>query len=328
MTNRNSVRGALEGYDRALPLAFLSACWWAKYAPRAKGWLPRRIGRTFGRNMTCCVRTRAGARMAVDPVNLDFYCLVKLRNGVWEEDVLDACLRVVQPGDVFYDIGANAGILTLEVAQTFGDKVTVLAFEPQPTLARALVISIALNGFQNVRLHQALLGDRQCETDLFIADHGIHTSLVARETGATPLACRMETLDALVANDRLPLPTVIKIDVEGAELQVLRGARQTLRSSHPAIIFEADENMPRFGYTHRDLFKLLSELGDYTFYHIDGSEMNPVNDPDSAALGNYVALPPSRRSLLGLAPHSADSSNLRPLGIAPLRSISPYDRLA
>ena len=217
----------VEQYRGALPLTFRFAYWWAKYVPRAKGWLPRRIGRTFGRAMSCSVRTRAGAYLAVDPVNLDFYCLVKLRNGIWEEDVLDACLKVILPGDIFYDIGANAGILTVDVAQTFGKQVTVHAFEPQPTLARSLAISILLNGFQNVQLHQALLGDRVYETDFFIADHGIHSSLIAREAGATPLNCRMETLDALVASGPLPLPTVIKIDVEGAELQVLRGAWQT-----------------------------------------------------------------------------------------------------
>lgn len=299
---------ALDHYADAPPLTFLCAYWWAKYAPRAKGWLPRRIGRSFGRSMTSSVLTRAGARMAIDPVNLDFYCFVKLRNGVWEEDVLDACLRVLQPGDVFYDIGANGGILTLDVAQTFRDKVTVHAFEPQPTLAHSLAVSIALNGFQNVRLHQTLLGDKHCDTTLFIADHGIHTSIVARESGCTPLVCRMETLDSLFGSGQLPAPNVIKIDVEGAELQVLRGARQMLSSAPPTIIFEADENMPRFGYTHRDVFELLGELGEYAFYQINGDGICPVEDKAAAAFGNYVALPPSRRSLLNLERESKASS--------------------
>ena len=323
-TDYHSQGVAVDDFSDTLPLTFRCAYWWAKYAPRAKGWLPRRIGRTFGRNMTCAVRTRAGAYLAVDPVNLDFYCLVKIRNGIWEEDVLDACLKVILPGDIFYDIGANSGILTVDVAQTFGHQVTVHAFEPQPTLARSLAISIALNDFQNVQLHQTLLGDRLCETDFLIADHGIHSSLIAREAGATALNCRMETLDTLVASGQLPPPNVIKIDVEGAELQVLRGARQTLRSALPAIIFEADENMPRFGYTHRELFQVLSELGDYTFYHINGSELNLVNDPAGAALGNYVALPPLRRSLLGLERLSENSRAVRPLTTAQSRSfLSP-----
>ena len=94
--------------------------------------------------MTCVIRTRTGALLAVDPVDLDFYCQVQLQNGVWEEDVLGACLRAIRPGDVFYDIGANAGIVAVDVARTFGERVTVHAFEPQPTLAASLATSIAL----------------------------------------------------------------------------------------------------------------------------------------------------------------------------------------
>jgi len=284
-----------HGYTDALPLAFRCACGWMKYAPRGKGWVPRRIGRSVGRGMTCAIRTRAGARLAVDPANLDFYCQVQLQNGVWEESVLDACLRALRPGDVFYDVGANAGIVAVDVARTFGDAVTVHAFEPQPTLARSLTVSIALNAFTRAQVHRLLLGDTSGETDLYVADHGVHSSLVSREAGAIRLSCRMETIDGLVAAGTVPPPSVIKMDVEGAELRVLQGARKTLRVAPPVIVFEADDNMARFGYTHRDLFGFLRELADYTFHRIDGADWIPVDPADDAAWGDYVALPPARR---------------------------------
>jgi FkbM family methyltransferase len=282
-------------YAESLPLAFRCACGWMKYAPRAKSWVPRRIGRTIGRGMTCAIRTRAGALLAVDPVNLDFFCQVQLHNGVWEEEVLDACLRVTQPGDTFFDVGANAGIVTVDVARTFGESVMIHAFEPQPTLARTLAISIGLNEFTRVHLHRVLLGDVPGQADLYVADHAIHSSLVSREAGATRLNCRIETIDRLVADGSLPPPTVIKIDVEGAELRVLRGARNTFRAKPPVIVFEADDNMARFGYTHRDLFELLREFADYSFHRINGPTWVQVNSLDDAALGDYVALPPSWR---------------------------------
>lgn len=243
--------------------------------------------------MTSFILTRAGARLAVDPTNLDFYCLVKLRNGVWEEDVLNACLRILQPGDVFYDIGANAGIITLDVAKSFGEGVAIHSFEPQPTLARSLKISIALNEFRNVELHEMLLGEQQGAADFFIADHAIHSSLVSREAGAIRIECPMQTIDGLVARS-LPAPTVIKIDVEGAELLVLRGGQQTFQALPPVIIFEADDNMMRFGYSHADLFGLLEEFAEYTFHRIEGSHWHVVDEPGRAELGNYIAVPPGR----------------------------------
>ena len=281
-------------YTEKLPFAFRCACGWMKYAPRARGWVPRRIGRSLGRGMTCAIRTRAGARLAVDPANLDFFCQVQLQHGVWEEDVLDACLRMIRPGDVFYDIGANAGIVAVDVARTFGEAVTVHAFEPQPTLADSLTISIALNAFTRAHVHRILLGDVSGEADLYLADHGVHSSIVSREAGALRLSCRMETIDRLVAAGTLPPPSVMKIDVEGAELRVLNGARRTLRATPPVIVFEADDNMARFGYTHRDLFDLLREFADYSFYRINGAAWTPVHSFDEAALGDYIALPPSR----------------------------------
>jgi FkbM family methyltransferase len=283
-----------SAYTDALPLAFRCACGWMKYAPRARSWVPRRIGRTVGRGMTCAIRTRAGARLAVDPVNLDFFCHVHLHDGVWEEGVLDACLRLTRPGDVFYDIGANAGIVAVDVARTFGEDVTVHAFEPQPTLVDSLTRSIALNAFTRARVHQLLLGDTSGEADLHVADHGVHASLVSRQAGATRLRCRMETIDGLVAARTVPSPDVIKIDAEGAELRVLQGARNTLRARPPAIVFEADDNMTRFGYTHRELFGLLREFADYSFHRIDGAEWVPANAAFDAAPGDYVALPPGR----------------------------------
>jgi FkbM family methyltransferase len=289
------MNGPEGAYSDALPLAFRCACGWMQYAPRARSWVPRRIGRTVGRGMTCAIRTRAGARLAVDPVNLDFFCHVHLHDGVWEEGVLDACLRVTRPGDVFYDIGANAGIVAVEVARTLGGDVTVHAFEPQPSLAHSLAISIALNGFRRAHVHRLLLGDASGEADLYVADHGVHSSLVAREASASRLSCRMETIDALVAAGTLPPPSAMKLDVEGAELRVLQGARNTLRAKLPVIVFEADDNMTRFGYTHRDLFDLLRECADYSFHRIDGAEWMPVNALGDAALGDYVALPPRWR---------------------------------
>ena len=87
----------------------------------------------------------------------------------------------------------------------------------------------------------------------------------------------------------------MKIDAEGAELRVLLGAQNIVSAKPPAIVFEADDNMARFGYSHRELFGLLRGFADYSFYRIDGADWVPVTPQADAALGDYVALPPSWR---------------------------------
>ncbi len=76
---------------------------------------------------------------------------------------------------------------------------------------------------------------------------------------------------------------------------MLQGARHTLRARTPVVIFEADDNMAGFGYTHRDLFALLREPAPYSFYRIGNGEWVPVNTEAENTPGDYVALPPGWR---------------------------------
>jgi hypothetical protein len=90
-------------------------------------------------------------------------------------------------------------------------------------------------------------------------------------------------------------PDVIKIDVEGAELQVLQGAERLLKERPPYLVFEADDNMMRFGYSRKDLFSYLRKQADFTIFGIREDGLAPLHesleDPETR---DFLAVPPGR----------------------------------
>lgn len=295
-------REELSRWSAKSPLGFALAKFWSHRMPRGKGWVPRKLGRLIGKDWQITIPTSTGAQLAVDPLNLDVYTTITRKGGVWEENVLTACRAITKRGDVFFDIGANAGWVSVEMSKLFGDALTLCAFEPQPSLARSVAISFQLNGFGSSSVYRLMLGKEEGEANLFIPAHSIHASAISREEGAEKIACPMTTLDQLIYSGELPSPNVIKIDVEGGELDVFRGAAESIRKQPPAIIFESDYNMDRFGYDRSALCAYLQELAAYRFYYIN--EMGrflTAKDLSDPEFDNLLALPPGRE-LPGSAP--------------------------
>ena len=277
-------------------------CWrykiaqlWARYMPRAKGWFPRQMGSRLGRGVRNLTRTAGGAKLAMDPRNWDIYCAIGNARGTWDAPVLDASCRFLKPGDIFYDIGANVGFMAIEASNRYADQISVVAFEPQPGLARLIAVSAALNGFKNLKTFAVMLGKDPGEGDLFVPSHSIHASAVSRSSNAQVLHCPKTTIDQMLAQNLIPAPTVIKIDVEGAEWDVFRGAAQTISTHRPAIIFESDCNTARFGYGRRELCAYLRELGDYEFFAVQPDGIQRMeNLMEDESVRDMAAVPAGR----------------------------------
>ena len=281
----------LEGWSERQPWAFSLARAWSAHAPRTKSWLPRKLGRILGSNWRFVVRGDTDARIAVDPSNLDIYTQIA-RDGAQDPWVLRTCLRLLEPGGVFFDVGANAGFIALSVGAHFRDEVEVVAFEPQPGLARTIAISARLNGLTCFRVFDVMLGATDGEAKLYLVAHALHASAIARETGAMAIDRPAARIDSLVEAGAVPAPTVVKIDVEGAELDVLRGAERLLRERSPSLVIETNENMERFGYDSDELLGFIASCGEYSFRAIraDGS----LADLDDDATSDILATPPGR----------------------------------
>lgn len=282
----------IEQWSEKVPLVFRVAYQLAKYMPRGKGWFPRWLGRRFGNTMKLTIKTASGALLAVDPGNLDIYTSIILKGRTWDQQVLNACKTILRPGHVFYDIGANAGLISIEIANLFQDKVNVYAFEPQPYLAYLIAVSASINHLSNLNVYEVMLGQEEGTATLFIPSHAIHASSISREAQATELARPITTLDAQIQNGYLPPPKVIKIDVEGSELDVFQGAKRTIQEYAPYIIFEADANMERFGYTRQDLLDYLLTLVNYRFFFVTQDGFRMIENIKDERFGDMIAVPP------------------------------------
>ncbi len=209
-----------------------------RFLPRGKGAVPRWLGRTFasGREQ---MLTRHGARLALARDSFDVYASMRLNGNAWDYHDFCKCLAGLPDGATFYDVGANVGYFSIEVAAVTREAVQVVAFEPQPSLAGAIRRSVALNGFSRVEVREVIVGDHDGEADLFLAPASIHASAVADSSRPAVGVERREmiSLDRAVPGGLAP-PDLIKIDVEGSEHLVLDGARRTIAEHKPHMFLE------------------------------------------------------------------------------------------
>lgn len=150
--------------------------------------------------------------------------------GTYEPEQTGLLARSLRPGDTFLDLGAHVGFHTLLAARLVGPAGWVVAFEPSPRNARYLRRHLALNGCGNVRVEEAAVSDA-AGAARFLHGRGTGTG---RLSGAGGVEVRTVALDGYCAEHGLS-PAAVKIDVEGAELAVLRGAEEILTRCRPLV---------------------------------------------------------------------------------------------
>jgi FkbM family methyltransferase len=160
-----------------------------------------------------------------------------LINGSYEPQVQDLILRTLQPGGAFLDVGANIGTFTIPAARRVGPSGRVVAIEGSPSVFSVLQKNIVLNDASNVQLVPAAAAASNHNVTFYPApaDHfGMGSR--APQFNATPITIPSVTLDSLVKNFNLPSVDLIKIDVEGFELDVLKGALELLKTERPPLV--------------------------------------------------------------------------------------------
>jgi FkbM family methyltransferase len=200
--------------------------------------------------------------------------------GTLETSVQEAMVRHLGPGGVFYDIGANVGFFSLLGARLAGPEGRVFAFEPAPDNAAAIRHNASINGMSNISVIARAVSASAGVGKLQVVDDQSWSKLA--DYGAHPFTERVMEVELVAVDElvgELPPPTVVKIDVEGAELAVLEGMRATIDAHRPAIICELHG-------THREFVEAMAACR-YRVINLEGTGAVA----DASASAHALALP-------------------------------------
>jgi len=180
--------------------------------------------------------------------------------GTSEPPVQEALQRLVKPGDVAYDIGANVGFFTVLLGRLVGPAGVVAAFEPLAPTAEALRRNAALNGFAHVTVFPNAVGRSAGTVKLALREESTWAKLADATTTGPTLDVTMVAIDTLVEAGTIRPPSLVKIDVEGAELEVIEGMRRTLLKYRPVVLCEMHGKNAAYAALMRELGYDLSAL--------------------------------------------------------------------
>lgn len=247
----------------------------------------RRMAIRCGANVLM-VRTVVGYVLCPDQDHALIATLVEA--GDLEPGTRQLIQRLLQAGDTFVDVGANIGMHTIAAARAMGGKGRVIAVEPHPVTARLLGQCAWMNGFADlVDVHAAAAAEKAGERTLHMGPTSGHHSLfpldAAEVEHVPPIQVQATTLDKIVPA-KLQV-TLIKIDAEGAELEIMGGAARTLkRNQDVGIIAEfGGSHLRRTGTGTRAWLDTFTSLGfDYRAIHADNGVLRPISIEELDAL--------------------------------------------
>jgi len=192
--------------------------------------------------------------------------------GEWTEGEIDLILQILRPGDHVLDVGANIGSHSIPMAKRVAPNGLVHSFEPQPTLFQLLAANVVTNGLENVRLFNAAVGEKSGAIPMPDIDYGKQSNFgsvsVERLTEAVNKSQSTQshrempvvTVDGVFKRRQLRL---MKIDVEGMEAAVLKGAEGTISRCRPVLYVENE-----FADRSPELLSILQEFGYDCYWHI------------------------------------------------------------
>ena len=223
--------------------------------------------------------------------------------GWYEQQEVNFLKRVLKPGMVFFDIGANMGFYSLISAKQVGPSGQVHSFEPNPRMFEELKYNVNLNSLDNVNLNQLALGDEPGTVQLSLYERGkeVYGSLSQNVyPGANIIGyddVEMETVDNYIKKPGIEKVDIIKIDVEGAEFLVFKGAKALLSNSNgPVILFEMSQSLLEgFNTNCKEVAEYLMNF-NYKVFMLNYGRYEQISKSyylSETCSANFIAIKPS-----------------------------------
>jgi FkbM family methyltransferase len=204
--------------------------------------------------------------------------------GIYEKETVQLCKRIIRPGMVIVDVGAHIGFYTRLFARLAGPEGKVYALEPHP--GNFAVLDRNCGKYGNVHLLQIAAVEVERDVLLHVSpSSGRHSLLSSAHSWDEQIAVKGVALDRILQETKVDL---IKMDIEGAELEALKGMRKTIdRSDDLALIFEMNPPvLASRGLEPGDVLDTLAEWGFRSYLIEDSGRLALVNGAgDPARLG-------------------------------------------
>ena len=228
----------------------------------SKFMLPKPSGKTV-------IETLYNFRLNIDPVLDNGVERALYYYGTYEKGTLDIIGKILKRNDVFVDVGANIGLMSLYAALKVGDTGKVYAFEPNPNTRNLLLENIQLNKIQNIKVEGLALSSETKSSKIYDRwDINRGGASLIKPANPTESYDIQETTFSEYF-DRDQDIKIVKIDVEGFELEVLKGAESFLLNTKtpPVLIIEfSSMRINTFGTDIEPLYNFLKDLGKYRIF--------------------------------------------------------------
>lgn len=186
----------------------------------------------------------------------------------YEKEELDIILSIIEPNMVIFDVGANIGWHSINIAK-YDESIMVYAFEPILKTFNLLKENIILNDLKNVQLFNIGLAN-SCEEQVFYFD--MHASAFTssknnlEKENISKISAKVEKMDDFILNNKISKLDFIKCDVEGSELHVLQGGSKNIEKYLPMVMVEMVRKWTaNFHYHPNQIIKFFSDLGYQCF---------------------------------------------------------------